>query len=117
MSHTRNGKGLSKFDPATTQRITPLIRAIHAHEPDPIVCTECRHHMADLYHLQRTESELAAEYVHYQEHLNLCPDCNIEFTALGEVLDEFEAGTLPDVALPPAFDLSFMDSATDDSSP
>jgi hypothetical protein len=110
MSYTRNGKGQTEFDPATPQRINPLIRAIHAHEPDPILCAECRHHMADLYHLQRTERELAAEYLLYQEHLDLCLDCKIEFTALSEVLDEFEAGTLPDMAQPPAFDLSFMGS-------
>lgn len=109
MSHTSNGKDQTEFDPATTHRIHPLIRALHAHEPEPISCAECRRHFADLYHLQRTDSEIPADYLPYQAHLSHCADCQTEFAALCKVLAEFEAGSLPEVAAMPVFDLSFME--------
>lgn len=113
MSHSRNGNGQTESDPVNAHQITSLIRALHAQQPDPISCAECRNHLAALYHMQHTESLLPAEYERYQAHIESCPECRIEFMALCDVLDAFEADTLPDLAQPPIFDLSFMDAAID----
>lgn len=92
------------YDPS----LAALLRALAAAEPEPLSCAECRAELPALYHLQAEGTPLDTPQSAALAHLRGCPDCAAEYAALETVLGDLAAGTLPELAAAPTFDLSFL---------
>lgn len=114
MSNSREHRQPQQYEPvhggSHDRSLASLARTLAAEDPEPLSCAECREHLPALYHLQAEGATLPTLCQAVLVHLRSCPDCAAEFEALQTVLGELHAGTLPELAATPTFDLSFMGS-------
>ncbi|TWT48228.1 hypothetical protein KOR42_40190 [Thalassoglobus neptunius] len=76
--------------PLSEEQIAKLLGMVAASEADCIDCDKCFDHLAEFAEAELTHREIPDAMKHIQVHLEQCPCCHDEFTALMTALRTLE---------------------------